>query len=177
MVELPEVLTDGSLVLQRYRLDDVGALKESSAASQDHLIGYMPWASEPPTDESALQFVTEAADGFCVSGNANYAMIRDGSYVGSCGIHDRVGPGALEIGYWVDVRHTRNGIATAAARLLTEACFDAGVERVVIRCDASNDASANVARRLGYELVDVRDRAAEAPSETGREMVWVKTAR
>jgi RimJ/RimL family protein N-acetyltransferase len=178
---VPEFLTDPTITLRRYRLDDVAALKESSTVSHQHLRRYMPWALEPPTDESVTEFVTSSIDGFRTSGNANFAITRtaDGFYVGGCGLHDRVGPDALEIGYWVDVRHVGRGIATAAARLLTEACFAAGAQRAVIRCDASNEPSATVARRLGYILEDVLDKnpdEALGTAETGRTMVWVKSA-
>ena len=40
--------------------------------------------------------------------------------LGICGLHARLGPGALEIGYWVDVRRTRQGITTLAAAALSE---------------------------------------------------------
>jgi RimJ/RimL family protein N-acetyltransferase len=177
MIEsLPERLTDGTVTLRRYELDDAAALKESTETSHEHLRGFMPFAAQLPTDESVMGFIKPSVEDFRRDGNANYAITRtdDGTYLGSCGIHDRVGPGALEIGYWVDIRHIRRGIATAAARLLTDACFAAGADRVVIRCDVTNDASAAVARRLGFELAEVRPCEAIAPSQTGEEMVWLK---
>jgi RimJ/RimL family protein N-acetyltransferase len=177
MIEsLPEVLTGPDVTLRRYRLTDAEILKESIATSQEHLRRYMPWAIEPPTDESVMDFLKPSVESFRTDNNANYAITRtdDGLYVGGCGLHDRVGPGVLEIGYWVDVRHVRRGVATAAARLLTEAAFGLGVEQVIIRCDVSNQASAGVPRRLGYTLREVRAKESLAPGETGQEMVWVK---
>jgi RimJ/RimL family protein N-acetyltransferase len=173
---VPEVLADSAITLRRYRLEDAGTLKESSTVSHEHLRQYMPWALEMPTDGSVVSFIKEAAEDFRTSGNANFAITRteDGAYVGGCGIHDRVGPGALEIGYWVDVRHLRQGIATATARLLTYACFAAGVERVELHCDVSNEASASIARRLGYTLREVQERKPLAASETDHQLVWVK---
>ena len=50
-------------------------------------------------------------------------FLADGSVVGGCGLHRRIGPSALEIGYWVHVAHTRRGIATAAAGALTAVGF------------------------------------------------------
>ena len=173
---LPESMGDAGITLRRYRYEDAAALLESTTVSHEHLRGYMPFAAELPTDGSVADFIRASVDRFRNDGNANYAITRtdDDAYLGSCGIHDRVGAGALEIGYWVDVRYVRCGIATAAARLLTDACFDVGADRVVIRCDVTNEASAAVARRLGYELDEVRPCEAIAPSQTGEEMVWVK---
>jgi RimJ/RimL family protein N-acetyltransferase len=172
---VPELLAGPDVTLRRYRLSDADALKESLTASHDHLRRYMPWALDLPTDDSVMEFLEPAVEAFRTDGNANYAITQtsDGAYVGGCGIHDRVGPGALEIGYWVDVRHVRRGIATAAARLLTDACLAAGVERVVLCCDASNEASASVARRLGYRLAEARPRPPVAARHTDEILVFV----
>lgn len=85
----------------------------------------------------------------------------------------RVGPSALEIGYWVDVRYARRGIATEAAGLLVEAAFEQPeTTRVEIHCDEANVASAGVPARLGFELDRVEWDEIEAPSEIGRSMTW-----
>jgi RimJ/RimL family protein N-acetyltransferase len=49
-------------------------------------------------------------------------VIRDrrGLLLRVCGLHTRLGAHRLEIGYWVDVRHTRRGVATLARAALTE---------------------------------------------------------
>lgn len=58
-------------------------------------------------------------------------IFRDGAAVGSCGLHRRVGPGGLEIGYWIHPAVLRRGLATEAARLLTDAAFSVpGIDRV-----------------------------------------------
>lgn len=41
-------------------------------------------------------------------------MVVGDEVVGGCGLHRRVGPGGLEIGYWVHAAWTRRGIAAAA---------------------------------------------------------------
>src|SRR5207237_10543833 len=92
------------------------------------------------------------------------------------GLHTRRGTGVLEIGYWVHREWTRRGIASAAAGALTTTAFGLhGIERVEIRCDATNAASAGVPQRLGFALESTVFRPADAPGETGREMVWVAT--
>ena len=78
-------------------------------------------------------------------------MVASGAQVvGGCGLHRRKGPACLDIGYWVHVGCTRVGCtrlgyATAAAAALSRtALVVSGVERVEIRCDAGNVASARV---------------------------------
>jgi RimJ/RimL family protein N-acetyltransferase len=48
-----------------------------------------------------------------------------------------------------------------------------GVTRAEIHCDAANQASAAIPRKLGYHLDRVDDHPPEAPGEQGHRMVWV----
>ena len=172
----PEELQGDGITLRRYRPGDLAMLKEAIATSHEHLRGWMPWAAELPTDDSVLAFLTPAIERFGGDAPANYAITRpeDGAYLGGCGLMPRVGEGALEIGYWVDVRHTGRGIGTEAARLLTTAALALeGVDRVEIHCDEANVASAAIPRRLSYRLERVEDGEPEAPLERGRSMIWV----
>ena len=94
--------------------------------------------------------------------------------IGCFGLHRRLGPGAVEIGYWVHVDFTRRGYATACARALTHAGLALpGVVRVEIHTDEANTISAAVPRRLGYRLDRVDERPPDAPAESGRLQIWV----
>jgi RimJ/RimL family protein N-acetyltransferase len=173
---LPETLPHELVTLRRYRLSDVPALKESIDASFDALTQWMPWASSRPTDRSVTEFVRPASEKFGGVADSNYAItLTDGGrIVGGCGLMTRVGLGALEIGYWVDSRYTRRGIATGAARSLTDAAFALPeIDRVEIHCDEANIASAGVPRRLGYRLDRIAPNTIEAPGDTGRAMIWI----
>ena len=97
----------------------------------------------------------------------------EGTVAGSCGLHRRLGPSALEIGYWVHRSFTRRGLATTAARLLTEAAFSRPeITHVEIHTDKANSASAGVPQRLGYRLMAERSDERNAPAELGIECVW-----
>ena len=87
----------------------------------------------------------------------------------------RIGPGGLEIGYWVHPGAPGRGMATAAAAALTEAALGLpGIERVEILHDLSNAASGQVPRKLG--LRQGRDGRGPvrpgAPGECGTSAVW-----
>jgi RimJ/RimL family protein N-acetyltransferase len=74
--------------------------------------------------------------------------------IGGCGLYPRVGPGAVEVGYWIAVGHTSRGLATRAAAALTKvALADPRIDRVEIHCDHRNIASARIPERLGYRLM------------------------
>lgn len=63
----------------------------------------------------------------------------------------RVGPGALELSYWMHSGCRGRGLASEAAAALTRVAFGVyGMRRVEIHCDPVNEASAGVARRLGF---------------------------
>lgn len=174
--EPPEELRGDGIVVRRYRASDLTMLKQAIATSHEHLRGWMPWAATPPTDASVLGFLTPSVERFGGDAPANYAITRaeDGAYLGGCGLMPRVGEGALEIGYWVDVRHTGRGIATEATRLLTAAALSLeGVDRVELHCDEANVPSAAIAVRLGYRLDRTEPEAPEAPLESGRTMIWI----
>ena len=55
-------------------------------------------------------------------------------------MHDDVGPGALEIGYWCHIEYAGRGIITRSAVRLTDIAFEPspGIERVEIHCDKAN---------------------------------------
>jgi RimJ/RimL family protein N-acetyltransferase len=69
-------------------------------------------------------------------------------------LHHRIGPGALELGYWVATAFTGRGVATAAVGLLAaEAFADPAIGHVEIHHDARNAASGAVAARAGFTPV------------------------
>ena len=106
-------------------------------------------------------------------GDACYALFLDGEIVGCCGLHRRVGPDALEIGYWIHAAFLRRGLATEAARLLTDAAFSIPeISSVEIHHDKANFASSGVPRRLGYRFVREQPDEATASGDTGLECIW-----
>jgi len=169
------------LVLRRLTPDDAPAIAEAAGASLEHLRPWMPWATpEMITVEAQRQRLQGPAGMWVRRGGYGYgAFLRDDDrLVGAFGLHRRIGPSALEIGYWVHVDHTRRGIATAGAGALTVVGFGlARVRRMEIHCDVANVASAGVPPKLGYRLAGTVEHLPEAPGEVGRRMVWVLTRR
>jgi RimJ/RimL family protein N-acetyltransferase len=140
----------------------------------EHLRPWMPWAQEPPSESEEREFLGRMRGAWDRRSDFGFAVVApDASPVGAMGLHTRQGPGTLEIGYWIAAACTGRGYATAGARALTDAAFALpGVERVEIRCDEGNRASAAIPRRLGFRLVEVISGQATAPAETGRRMIW-----
>jgi RimJ/RimL family protein N-acetyltransferase len=171
----PEIVIADDVVLRRVVDDDLEPLVAAVNVSLDHLRPWMPWAQRPATSDSIGEFLREAAGAWASGREFQYAIrvASSSAIVGCCGLHARCGPGALEIGYWVHVDYLRSGIATVMAQALTSTALNMeGVERVQIRCDEANVASAAVPSKLGYRLRGTEHRAPLATTETGTRMVW-----
>ncbi|MFJ4090658.1 GNAT family N-acetyltransferase [Kitasatospora sp. NPDC089913] len=178
----PELLRPaGGITLRRRSPAQSLALNAAVRADLDHLRPWLEWAAEPPTAARTAE-LTEAGMAAWEAGTDFIYLVgldaEPGRVIGSFGLHRRIGPGALEIGYWVGTDHVGRGIATAAARALTAAAFALpGIHRVEIHCDPANTASAAVARRLGFRLDRTVDAPVRAPGETGRKQIWVQECR
>lgn len=180
MTAPPPELDAGPVTLVRFRGDEAGTLCRVVTENLDHLRPWMPWAAEVPTESAQAGYIDQTRREWEAGTAFAYWMREEptGELVGCAGLHHRVGPSAIEIGYWVSASRVRRGYATEAARALTTAAFGIpGIERVEIHCDVANVASAAVPRRLGYRLDRVlQDAAIEAPGESGPEMIWAMDA-
>ncbi|MFJ8429764.1 GNAT family N-acetyltransferase [Kitasatospora sp. NPDC094019] len=157
------------------------ALNAAVRADLDHLRPWLEWAAEAPTPARTAELTEAGTAAWDAGTDFIYLAGLDaepGRVIGSFGLHRRIGPGALEIGYWVGTDHVGRGIATTAVRALTGAAFALpGVHRVEIHCDPANTASAAVARRLGFRLDREVDAPVRAPGETGRKQIWIQECR
>jgi len=167
-----ETLEHGPLTLRRWRRDDEEAVYTAVIESQHHLRPWMPWAAGY-SRETAAGFLA-ACDRDWESGDAyNYAMTVDGQVAGSCGLMARIGPGGLEIGYWVHQAYVRRGLATAAAAALADAAFAlSGINHVEIVHDELNDASGAIPRKLGFTEIGSRSLGVKPEAGTGIGIVW-----
>jgi ribosomal-protein-serine acetyltransferase len=176
LADLPDPVAAGpdGLVLRRWRPSDAEALTEAIVQSIDHLRPFMAWiAEEPLSPTRRRRMILEWERDFAAGGDAFIGVFRDGRVVGSCGLHRRIGPDGLEIGYWIHSDHTRQGLATQVATALTGAALALpGITHVEIHHDEANQASAGVSRKLGFELVAQVSRPTVAPAEVGVEWRW-----
>ena len=84
----------------------------------------------------------------------------------------RVGPVAIEIGYWIRSDHAGRGYATEAAAILVEAAWGiASIERIVIRHALANGASGRVAEKLGFGEIDRVAVEVMAEGESGVDLI------
>ncbi|MGX1810937.1 GNAT family N-acetyltransferase [Nocardia sp. NPDC055321] len=173
----PQRIELQDLLIRRWRPEDLRARFEAITKSYEHIHPWMDWLAEPTTLERQRAFGEVVAASWPTGDRGfNYGIFgSDGTLLGAIGLHDRLGPAAVEIGYWCHTEHTGRGVMTRSAGALTECALALpGIDRVEIHCDEANHRSAAVARKLGYRLDRVAPREKRAPAESGRGMYWIK---
>ena len=176
-LDLPRELSTPRLALRRWHKSDAAALKSVLDANLVHLQAWLPWAMAEPSPRHVLE---ERLDLFARQFDAGDQWLfgiwsrPGGELLGGIGLHPRIGEDALEVGYWLQRHATGRGFMTEAADALTRlALQQPGIERVEIRCDPENAASAAVPRRLGYRCLRTIPNATIKPSGAARDsMVW-----
>jgi RimJ/RimL family protein N-acetyltransferase len=140
------------LRLRAFTLDDVDATH--AVYSRPEVVRWLyhePWTPAVAAEKVAarLPWVQLAADG-----SPLFLAVEEkehGTFLGDCmlrvaNVEHREG----EIGFVLHPDHQGRGYATEAARELVRVAFDeAGLHRVIARCELRNDASLRVMERLG----------------------------
>jgi RimJ/RimL family protein N-acetyltransferase len=172
--ELPERLQADGFMLRRWRVQDAERLDKAIRESIEHLRPWIVWvAEEPRTLEQRRELLARWERQWMNGEDRVYGVFVGDAVAGSCGLHRRLGPCALEIGYWIHAAFVRRGLATKAVSLVTDIAFTLdGISRVEIHHDKANQASAGVPRHLGYRLIREQREERRTPGETGTECVW-----
>lgn len=142
------------LVIRCYEPADAPLLKEAIDSSLDHIREWMPWADgEPQTLDEKVDLIKRFRVAFDSGDDFPYGIFasNERAQLGGTGLHPRIGPGGLEIGYFVRKSATRQGIATETAAALTRVGFEVcGADRIEIRIEPANTASLGVPHKLGF---------------------------
>lgn len=143
-------------VVRCFEEADAPLLKDAIDASLDHLREFMVWADdEPQTVEQKVELLRGFRERFLSGDSFVYGIFdRDETQLlGGNGLHPRIGPGGLEIGYWTRASALRLGVATETSAVMTRVGFEVcEADRIEIRIDPANTASLGVPEKLGYPL-------------------------
>lgn len=176
-IHTPYRIFTSRLLLRCWEPSDAGALADLAGRNMYHLRPWMPWATE---ENAQLEFQYQRLRGARARFDQDleyvYGMLdrANQELLGSAGLHTRLGEGVLEIGYWIDKDHTRQGLTTEASAALTKVAFEIfNVRRVEIHCDPGNLASAAIPRKLGYTLeATLRQRSFDFDGNPSDSMIW-----
>jgi RimJ/RimL family protein N-acetyltransferase len=172
-VRLPERIEGRGVLLKRWRESDAEAFATPVTESAEHLRPWVAWvADEPLSLGQRRAMLAKREQEWLDGGDVALAVIAEGQVAGGCGLHRR-DPGTLEIGYWIHSSFLRRGLATAASALLTDAALGiTGIDHVEIHHDKANVASGRVPQKLGFDMVGEQLAKAEAPGNTGVNLIW-----
>lgn len=149
----PRIETE-RLVLRRYDAADAEQMSRVTLASKEHLAPFLPWArAEPLAPDDRATLLQTFMDDFDQARDFMMGIFTRaaGVYLGGTGLHTRMGPGVLEIGYWIARDQVGHGYITEATLALTQVALGvAGAERVEIHHTPDNVTSRAVPQRCGY---------------------------
>jgi ribosomal-protein-serine acetyltransferase len=174
-VTLPEQVHDDGLLLRRWVVGDAEALQAAIEQSASQLRPWVTWLQEEDASiEGRRVFIAERERDWRNGTSVSLGIFVGAHIAGGCSLTVRSDADLfLEIGYWLHPAFRGHGLATRAARLLTEAALTVpDVSAVEIRHDQANAASGAVPRRLGYTRVGQAPNRAPAPADSGTDLVW-----
>ena len=102
-----------------------------------------------PADADAF-IAKRGVETFGVEQNYVFGVCRSNVLIACAGVHG-ISPGIFEIGYWVGAAYRRQGVATLAARAVTQFAFEAlGANTASAGFFTDNPASGRVLERVGF---------------------------
>ncbi|MDI9928908.1 GNAT family N-acetyltransferase [Rhodococcus sp. IEGM 1354] len=178
MVSAPPVrIVTDRLVVRRETAADAAVIAEAIDRNRARLLPWLGWATEDAADRSAqIVRIAESRKLWEAGEMYDYGIFgrSTAAFLGKIALHRRVGPGGIEIGYWLDGAAEGDGVISEATAALTQQALNlTDVDRVEIHCDAANSRSRSVPQRLGFVLDRIEPRAVAAAAETGDHMIWV----
>ncbi|MBB6348350.1 GNAT family N-acetyltransferase [Nonomuraea muscovyensis] len=141
-----DVIAAGPLVLRPPVEADAEAIV--TACDDPVAAGWLALPSPYTPDDARAHLA--AAEARWRAGGAEYAITEGGVRVGSVGVTPPDRWGAVSMGYLVAPGARGRGVATTAARAVTQWLFDQGVHRVELQVAVENVASLLVAYRAGF---------------------------
>lgn len=158
LIEVPERIETGRLVLRCPRPGDGPALNAAVCASLDALRPWILWAKDAPSAGESEADCRRMQAKFLLREDLVMLMFEKGSegpegpVLGAAGLH-RIDWAArcFEIGYWRRIGLDGLGIASEAVTALTRLAFDRlQARRVEVRMDDQNERSWKLAERTGF---------------------------
>src|SRR5437868_8490986 len=146
-------LTDGTISLQPYGMDDADDLYQAVRESINELQPWMPWCHPNYSIEESREWLALREDArsrgteydFCISDASS------GRFLGGVGVNQiKEVHRAANLGYWIRTSATGRGVATRAARLVARFGFEElNLIRIEIVAATGNLASQRVAEKVG----------------------------
>jgi ribosomal-protein-serine acetyltransferase len=147
------VLSDETLLLRTFCLDDAEAIYEAACESKPQLQPWLPWCHDKYAIADTIEFLQRRAAAYQKEGEYAFAILDrpTGRFVGATGINqvDKAARRA-NLGYWLRTSATGRGYATRSTLIVARWAFEAlELERIEIVVAVGNERSQRVAHRVG----------------------------
>jgi len=174
---LPEEITGQKVIIKRrvHQYDE--ELFNLIDHSRDFLREFLFWIDDTQSSDNVKNVTDIFNQNWDEQKSFEYVFLdsQTGKMVGAGGIHTiSYMHHWAEFGYYLDKDAVGHGYITEVVNLLTNALFEKGIHRVVIECDKQNTASANVAKRCGFEYEGCQKQARLAYGEYRDELLYAK---
>jgi RimJ/RimL family protein N-acetyltransferase len=120
----------------------------------DHLRPWMPWAlHEPIGEDKRIEWLRTQRGHFDLGGDYFFGIFNkdESRMLGGTGLKMVGDPDEREIGYWIDVAHLQQGLATEISAALIRIGFELEqLSTITIRVLPDNLPSARVPEKLGF---------------------------
>lgn len=145
--------SDGRIGIRPYRNEDVPLLFAAVQESIGELSQWMPWCRRGYTVDDSIAFVSTRDAEFIGGEHYSFAIhdLENGAFLGGVGLNfvNRLHNFA-NLGYWVRSSRMRQGVATAATRLMAQFAFEElKYSRLEIVVATGNMSSLRVAEKAG----------------------------
>lgn len=162
-MQTPTELSDGTIAIRTYQPQDVYLYFQAARESIAEVSRHLPWLHQEYSIEETRMWIEKTVPKLWEQQSEYHFVITEvetGSVLGECGL-DQVNwvDQTANLGYWVRTSRTRQGIATAASRLLARFGFEKlQLKRIDVVTSIDNIPSARVAEKLNpSEKKSVKD--------------------
>ena len=152
-MQTPTELSDGIIAIRTYQSADVQPYFEAIQESIAEISRHLSWCHQEYSIEETRMWIEKITPRFWEQCSEYHFVITDAvtsSILGGCGL-DQVNwvDQTANLGYWVRTSRTRQGVATAASRLLARFGFEhLRLKRIDVVTSIDNTPSARVAEKL-----------------------------
>lgn len=153
LMPTPTEFSDGTIVIRTYQPNDAPSCFEAARESIAEVSRHLPWLHPDYSIEETRTWIEKTVPKLWEQQSEYHFVITEvatGSVLGGCGL-DQVNwvDQTANLGYWVRTSRTRQGIATAASKLLARFGFEKlQLKRIDVVTSIDNIASARVAEKL-----------------------------
>lgn len=152
-VQIPIEFSDRTIAIRTYQPSDIHCYFEAARESIAEVSRHLPWLHQDYSMEEAQTWIEKTVPKLWKQQSEYHFVITEvatDSVLGGCGL-DQVNwvHQTANLGYWVRTSRTRQGVATAAAKLLVRFGFEQlRLKRIDVVTSIDNTPSARVAEKL-----------------------------